>query len=376
LPRQRKLWSLDQRERRWMGRDHQTSSQAGRFTIAKLSETEGKTEETLTAKDIQLLSMRYQERLQKYRGVKAEKKLEDQPDSVQFLFDKYLWDYIEPRRSRGTYVQYKAALSYFIEANGNFPVGAWNHMMDLAFENHLIKKGLSDATIRKHQVAVQTAFTWLWKKKLIESPIWLEKKEVTRRPPHTWHKEDIERFEKLVLGTSDSTSIRTWMLARYAIMRNSEIWSLPLYPLSGRHGGIDLQKRIIQIRDNPGLDFVCKKKQARDVPLGEKLYEFIYRDLKNRRDKEVWWIDDGLGMLSKTSPSGLSRLFKGYRDQLGLTGNPLHTLRKTGITEALARNGRLEKVSKWAGHSGTNVTLEYYVNWQDVELLDTVNLIE
>ena len=61
---------------------------------------------------------------------------------------------------------------------------------------------------------------------------------------------------------------------------------------------------------------------------------------------------------------------------MGKSGNPLHTLRKTGITEALARNGRLEKVSKWAGHSGTNVTLEYYVNWQDVELLDTVNLIE
>ena len=49
MARPRKLWSLDPRpDHGWIGRDHDNKDargQAGRFIIAKLSETEGKTED-------------------------------------------------------------------------------------------------------------------------------------------------------------------------------------------------------------------------------------------------------------------------------------------------------------------------------------------
>ena len=45
MGRPRKLWSLDPKESRWMGRDHENPDargQAARFVIAKLHETQGR----------------------------------------------------------------------------------------------------------------------------------------------------------------------------------------------------------------------------------------------------------------------------------------------------------------------------------------------
>ena len=384
MGRPRKLWSLDPRpDHGWIGRDHDNKDargQAGRFIIAKLSETEGKTEDDLTTKDIQLLSRRYQENLVIFRGEKLEEKLIKKEDSIQFLFDKYLWDFIQPRRSKGTFIQYKGSLTYFIEANGNFAIGAYNDLMELAFENYLRKKmyrgkPLLDTTINKHQGHVNAAFGWLYKKKLIPKPIILEEIECTKQPTHSWVKEKLKALEDLVFEVNDPHHIRIFMLARYALMRNSEIWSMPLTALDPKLAGINMNRQIIQIRDVLPLDFRVKKRQGRNIRMGQKLYEFLNKDVLNRSEKEVWYLDDGKGGHWRTSPSALSRTFKWYRDELGLQGDPLHTLRKSGITEALDNGGALEKVAAWAGHSSTQVTLENYTDWENIDMVETVNLL-
>jgi integrase len=384
MGRPRKLWSLDTApDKGWLGRDHKNKNKNGnpdRFIIAKLSETQGQDEDTLTAKDIQFLTVRYQERLAEKRGEKAKEKLIKKEDSIQFLFDKYLWDFIQPRRSKGTFTQYKGSLTYFIEANGNFPIGGYNDLMELAFENYLKKKmyrgkPLLDTTINKHQGHVNAAFGWLYKKKLIPKPIILEEIECTKQPTHSWVKEKLKALEDLVFEVNDPHHIRIFMLARYALMRNSEIWSMPLTALDQKLAGINMNRQIIQIRDVLPLDFRVKKRQGRNVKMGRKLYEFLNKDVLNRSDKEVWYLDDGKGGNWRTSPSALSRIFKWYRDELGLQGDPLHTLRKSGITEALDNGGALEKVAAWAGHSSTQVTLENYTDWENIDMVETVNLL-
>ena len=384
MGRPRKLWSLDSAENHgWMGRDHKDKDKYGnaaRFIIAKINETEGKTEDELTTKDVQFLTVRYQERLAKRRGEQAKEKLIKKEDSIQFLFDKYLWDFIQPRRSKGTFTQYKGSLTYFIEANGNFPIGGYNDLMELAFENYLKKKmyrgkPLLDTTINKHQGHVNCAFSWLYKKKLIPNPIILEEIECTKQPTHSWVKEKLKALEDLVFEVNDPHHIRIFMLARYALMRNSEIWSMPLTALDQKLAGINMNRQIIQIRDVLPLDFRVKKRQGRNVKMGRKLYEFLNKDVLNRSDKEVWYLDDGKGGNWRTSPSALSRIFKWYRDELGLKGDPLHTLRKSGITEALDNGGALEKVARWAGHSSTSVTLENYTDWENIDMVETVNLL-
>ena len=79
MGRPRKLWSLDPAENHgWMGRDHKDKDKYGnaaRFIIAKIHETEGKSEDELTTKDIQFLTVRYQERLAERRGEQAKEKL-------------------------------------------------------------------------------------------------------------------------------------------------------------------------------------------------------------------------------------------------------------------------------------------------------------
>ena len=384
MGRPRKLWSLDSAENHgWMGRDHKDKDKYGnaaRFIIAKIHETEGKSEDELTTKDIQFLTVRYQERLAERRGEQAKEKLIKKEDSIQFLFDKYLWDFIQPRRSKGTFTQYKGSLTYFIEANGNFPIGGYNDLMELAFENYLRKrtyrgKPLLDTTINKHQGHVNAAFSWLYKKKLIPKPIILEEIECTKQPTHSWVKEKLKALEDLVFEVNDPHHIRIFMLARYALMRNSEIWSMPLTALDPKLAGINMNRQIIQIRDVLPLDFRVKKRQGRNVKMGRKLYEFLNKDVLNRSDKEVWYLDDGKGGNWRTSPSALSRIFKWYRDELGLQGDPLHTLRKSGITEALDNGGALEKVARWAGHSSTSVTLENYTDWENIDMVETVNLL-
>jgi len=383
MGRPRKLWSLDPIESRWMGRDHENSDargQAARFVIAKLHETQGKTEPELTSKDIQFLSRRYQENLVIFRGEKLEEKLIKKEDSIQFLFDKYLWDFIQPRRSKGTFTQYKGSLTYFIEANGNFAIGAYNDLMELAFENYLRKKmyrgkPLLDTTINKHQGHVNAAFSWLYKKKLIPKPIILEEIECTKQPTHSWVKEKLKALEDLVFQVGDPHHIRIFMLARYALMRNSEIWSMPLTALDPKLAGINMNRQIIQIRDVLPLDFRVKKRQGRNIRMGRKLYDFLNKDVMTRSEKESWYLDDGNGGHWRTSPSALSRTFKWYRDELGLQGDPLHTLRKSGITEALDNGGALEKVAAWAGHSSTQVTLENYTDWENIDMVETVNLL-
>ena len=109
--------------------------------------------------------------------------------------------------------------------------------------------------------------------------------------------------------------------------------------------------------------------------MGRKLYDFLNKDVLKRSDKEIWYLDDGNGGHWRTSPSALSRTFKWYRDELGLQGDPLHTLRKSGITEALDNGGALEKVAAWAGHSSTQVTLENYTDWENIDMVETVNLL-
>ena len=384
MGRPRKLWSLDSAENHgWMGRDHKDKDKYGnaaRFIIAKINETEGKTEDELTTKDVQFLTVRYQERLAKRRGEQAKEKLIKKEDSIQFLFDKYLWDFIQPRRSKGTFTQYKGSLTYFIEANGNFPIGAYNDLMELAFENYLRKrtyrgKPLLDTTINKHQGHVNAAFSWLYKKKLIPKPIILEEIECTKQPTHSWVKEKLKALEDLVFEVNDPHHIRIFMLARYALMRNSEIWSMPLTALDPKLAGINMNRQIIQIRDVLPLDFRVKKRQGRNIRMGQKLYDFLNKDAMTRSEKESWYLDDGKGGHWRTSPSALSRTFKWYRDELGLQGDPLHTLRKSGITEALDNGGALEKVARWAGHSSTSVTLENYTDWENIDMVETVNLL-
>ncbi len=109
--------------------------------------------------------------------------------------------------------------------------------------------------------------------------------------------------------------------------------------------------------------------------MDRKLYEFLNKDVMTRSEKESWYLDDGKGGHWRTSPQALSRTFKWFRDELGLQGDPLHILRKSGITEALDNGGALEKVAAWAGHSSTQVTLEKYTDWENNDMVETVNLL-
>ena len=87
-----------------------------------------------------------------------------------------------------------------------------------------------------------------------------------------------------------------------------------------------------------------------------------------------WFLDDGLGRRSYASNSQLTQVFRRYVKRCGLEKRgrkPLHGLRSTGITAMLTAGGKLDFVSRIAGHANVQTTLNHYVRPENFDLPGT-----
>jgi integrase len=68
---------------------------------------------------------------------------------------------------------------------------------------------------------------------------------------------------------------RSFMLATNCLMRVGAIYALPL-------DAIDLEARVIRVRDVPELGWKNKGSKWPNKPISQRLYEFLKEDLANR----------------------------------------------------------------------------------------------
>lgn len=279
------------------------------------------------------------------------------------LWFKSLRDAVAPR----TLVEYKRGINAWIKINGDHSVSMINTESNTSFLRERIKDGVSDATIQKDQRHLNVFFMWLYSEGLIPKEIKFRKRRVEGKQPEIYREEDLERLADIL--QDHPQWMRIYMMARYAVMRSGEIWSLPL-------SRIDLRKRTITIGDVPELEWTVKTRTRRAIPIGKNLYPFLEKDLGSRKQNERWFLDNGNGFPAYGSSWSLTQIFRRRCKQLGIVGpKPLHGIRSLGITKMLLDSGgRAELVASIAGHS-VAVMLKHYARITEEDSRGVIDLL-
>jgi integrase len=297
---------------------------------------------------------------------------------MQQWIDNDVSPYTKPITAR----EYMRTCSLYIEIVGDHPIIDFKKNNANLFQSGLQKRGLSKAGIRKHQTQLQIFLNWAYSEDHLEKPLKLNKIKVFHNGPVIFSRTEVEKIQKFIENSQlkDSSPyqerciknhMRAFLIARYAVLRCGEILSMPIR-------NILLDDGVLKITEVPELDWVPKTRQERLVPISPILKSFLEEDISHRDKSENWFLDDGLGRRFYASNSQLTQVFRRYIKRCGLEKpgrKPLHGLRSTGITAMLSAGGKLDFVSRIAGHANVQTTLNHYVRAENFDLSDTINLL-
>jgi len=362
--RKRELWKKEPKRNRVIGYIQVEGKPSRRPVLASMDELEELTEQETAL----LLAERYKLALAKHeegRGRPPESKTSFKAATQTYL-DEKVWadDNLNP---------YVTSFNKFIDSCGDFELGTWSNKLNQKFINDCKKANLAESTINKHQRHVQGAFNWLheYRPDLLPNPIKIEKiaVHILKKQPHgeptIWSADDINRYRSAIERCGHLNHLRAFMLARFQIMRLSEIWSLPLSRMDLKEGFI----AIDHVQDFPkeGKRVKVKKKQTRKIEVHPTLLQWLRCDKLARGLSEAWWLDDGNGNPAFIQKNSITAAFRKFRNLAGLEGDPIHCFRRTGITEMLEGDAKAVKVMALAGHYSMDTTLGHYVNRSALE---------
>ena len=276
---------------------------------------------------------------------------------------------IEGALSPRTITEYRRAIKLWVEINGNHSLTYFNSDANARFLQNRLGQNASDATIQKDQRSLQVFANWLFHEGTLDRQIYIRKRRVESKEPEIYTEDDLDRMEKLIKKNGRDDWLRTYWMARYAVMRVGEIWALPL-------NNIDLHRRTITVGDVPELGWTVKTRQRRKVAIGKNLLSLLQQDLKTRSPNERGFLDTGHGDPAYTTPWSLTQVFRRRCKKLGIIGpKPLHGIRSAGITKMLLTSGgRAELVAAMAGHS-VAVMLKHYARITDQDAKKVADLL-
>lgn len=149
---------------------------------------------------------------------------------------------------------------------------------------------------------------------------------------------------------------RSFMLATNCLMRVGAIYALPL-------DAIDLEARMIRVRDIPELGWKNKGSKWPNKPISQRLYDFLKEDLASRSPKERWFLDNGNGGTWYSEASKVSTAMSKQVIAAGLPSGvkPFHWgMRAAMITWLLNDGESPQKVQQLADHADIQTTMRYY----------------
>lgn len=359
MSRQREEIFFDKRRNMWVGKFWKLKKPGSRPPTKDLTEHRPDIEED----EINYIFQRTEKEL-------IEREFGEGADSEPVLFSEAserwlssITDSLAPR----TLVEYKRAIKHWLQCNGDHPISMINSEANARFTKTRLHAGVSDATIQKDQRHLSVFWTWLYNEGLIERELHLRKRRVEKRQPEVYMEEDLNRMEALL--QDNPQWMRVFMMARYAVMRAGEIWSLPL-------SRIDLRKKVIIVGDVPELDWTVKTRVRRSIPISKRLLPFLIDDLEGRAPNERWYLDNGTGFPGYASAWALTQIFRRKCAKLQIVGpKPLHGIRAAGITRMLLESGgRAELVASIAGHS-VAVMLQHYAMITEEDSRGVIDLL-
>lgn len=268
-----------------------------------------------------------------------------------------------------TLAEYRRAVRGWLQINGDHSLSYFDNDRNARFVRYRVANGASDATVAKDQRSLQVFANWAFQSGLLERPLRLLKRRVEKRSPEIYSEEELDRLEEHLIESGETQWLRIYWLARYAVMRSGEIWSLPLQNIS-------LKQRTITISAVPALNWTVKTRQQRRIPISKRLLPHLQEDLAQRGESERWWLDTGSGYPAYGGSGRLTQIFRRRCRELGIDGpKPLHGIRAAGITRMLLDSGgQAERVAQIAGHS-VAVMLTHYARITEEDSRSVVDLL-
>ncbi len=284
---------------------------------------------------------------------------------------------------------YSRSLDLYVLACDNHEMSEYDYQKYNTFLGYLGNEAtyrgrkISDTTKHTHVRHMKNFLLFCVDKQIIDKMERLKMPELPKKDMQTLELKDLHKIKRYLVSqlaiaeiendlkaTVDMKNmLRAFMLATQIVARLGAIWSLPLVK-------IDLKKRLIHIRDNPELGWKNKFGKWPDKPVNGELYEFLKKDLSERKPGEKYYLDRGNGEQWFSDQGNISTMASRIFKELGLPSiKPFHWgMRATMITELLLVGEDPYAVQQLADHDSIKTTM-LYLNRRKVEQKKAVDRI-
>jgi len=284
--------------------------------------------------------------------------------TVKALSDEWLGTI----HKEATKKSYKYTIVYYLQSSGNYYIDLHEVTFISKFKSFLTEKGQSENTINKHLRELRAFFNWVNYNGKSNKIIKFKIESVTAEDIEVYSQLEKIELENVILGKIDKANTdyrkmmfhndyRAFIMAKYTGLRRGELMYLTLE-------NICLETKVVKVRKNDEFDWNPKEKKIRDIPISEKLNEFLIADINSRSTGERYFLDNGKG---KPYLDTLDRMTARIRKHCQETGirerkpklKPIHSMRSTLLTELDSSGASPFQMQKIAGHSDLSTTQRY-----------------
>ena len=316
-----------------------------------------------------LVSSLYQKKLAELLSEKKKEGIEKK--ILEPLFNKYMIER-EPYLAQKSVTKYRNSFSHFITALNKSGIKANNAFDPRKVESALIShfREIGFKSPEKPFGHMRTFIRWGIENSFLQSKQLIALPKATKKIPKTLNGSQLRDLESTILSSKSrnrENALRAYMLMRYTGMRASEVVNLKLED-------IDIERKLIYIRDNDDTDHSVKGGHEESVPIAEKLGVFLNGDIPHRALKSVYYLEYQ-NKQAYTRPENLTRVFSRYLSQIGIEEvKPLHIFRYTLATELSQKGVNVQAIQKILRHKDIQTTLRY-VNAASIETKPIVDLL-
>lgn len=287
-----------------------------------------------------------------------------------------LWaDHLKVTNSAKTIKMYTRSLRLYLEGVGDHRLREFTRDHNIRFLEFLqtvparpgSDKTLTVDTQHMHIRQLNNFLRWAYDNEFIEKLHRLKKPKLPEREMEVFGLDHLKTLKSHLLTNIDQTApgrplvnarnlYRSFMLATNSLMRVGAIYALPL-------DAIDLDARLIRVRDVPELGWKNKGSKWPNKPISQRLYDFLKEDLANRAPGERWFLDDGYGHTWYSEPSKVSVAMKKQVVAAGLPDGvkPFHWGMRAAMITWLLNDGETpQRVQQLADHADIQTTMRYY----------------
>ena len=233
---------------------------------------------------------------------------------------------------------------------------------------------------------------WAFENNHISESVQLQKPAKTKKDfkVRTFTEDDQDKIEEHILFKYKSALgghkinylnwYRAFFLFRYRGLRAGDVFRLKLEDIRLDENRILLKPVNQKSTDKFGkvqtIEGTTKSRALEMVPLSSNLKEFLKKDLQDRKESEIWYLDRGDGNHQFSSSDALTNAFSKILKALNLSGvaKPIHGHRSSLGTKLVNINPALAQMA--LRHQDIRTTIDSYYDQDSKPLVDVFENLE